>query len=425
MWWIESEAFPISDDSWNLLLDAVLNSFHGFRCGCTVPGSHDACHLDTFVEYKGDKRCMAGGWHDAANNTEFADSTHLSIYVLLRLYEQLIVDPQQAMRAQAFLEEAKWGLDWSLRMRFAPGVRLPKNFAAYWTDSKVGTIDDVVQTNAGNDLRENIYATVALATSARVLRAVDPPLAVKALKAAEEDYAEFLPSLTKPIRPITYGDAERGSWRDVAAYLTVVAIELYRATGKISYRADSLRFGGWLIALQEQSFVDGSPVTGYFYADPERTQIQREVYGGGDDSGFLALRALCEEFPDDPGLDALVCRPAHLFGILLSRRWPGLGAFLRHPYGRVAAERSRHRSAARQDWWRHGRPHLAHVPHPDQRGSHAKTASSDVRSRCSPHSRYAASRLSDLVQPRATRQYNRPAESSGGPGLRGRGARKI
>ena len=295
------EAFPITEESWNLLLDATLNSFHGFRCGCAVLDSHDACHLDTFVEYEGDRRCMAGGWHDAANNTQFADSTHMSIYALMRLYEQLASDQQQARRARTVLDEARWGLDWSLRMRFAPGIRLAKNYTSYWTDSKVGTIDDVLQTDAGNDLRENIYAVVALAASARVLRAADPRMAAEALKAAEEDYAVLLPSVTAPIQPITYGDAGRGSWRDLAAFLTVSAVELYRATRKETYRADALRFGGWLASLQEKTFVDGSPVTGYFYADAARTQIQREVWGGNDDSGFLALRALCEAFPDEPG----------------------------------------------------------------------------------------------------------------------------
>ena len=41
-------------------------------------------------------------------------------------------------------------------------------------------------------------------------------------------------------------------------------------------------------------------MTGFFYADAERTQIQREVWGGSDDSGWLALQTLCEEFPEEP-----------------------------------------------------------------------------------------------------------------------------
>ena len=295
-----SEAFPIGDDVWNLLIDATLNSFNGFRCGCAVPGVHDACHLDTFVEYKGERRSMAGGWHDAANLTQFSDSTQLSVFTLLRLYEQLAADSAQNERAARALDEARWGIDWSLRMRFAPGVRLAKNFTSYWTDSKVGTDDDVLQQDAGHDLRENIFALVALATSARVLKKLDPALAARALNAAEEDYADILPDVKMPLTKLTFGDAGRGTWRDLVAYLTLSAVELFRATGKAGYRADALRFGGWLADLQEQSFADGSPVTGYFYADAARTQIQRELYGSCDDSGLLALQALCDAFPDEP-----------------------------------------------------------------------------------------------------------------------------
>ncbi len=296
----QSEAFPIGDEFMNLLVDATLNTFFAFRCGCAASGAHDACHLDTFVQYKGQRRTMAGGWHDAANNTQFSDSTHLSVFTLLRLHEALAADPKQNARSNRALEEASWGLDWCLRMRFAPGVRMPKNFAAYWTDSKVGNADDVLQINVGRNLRENIFALVALASAARVLGKTSPTLARQALRAAEEDYASIRPEIAAPWIPTDFGDAGRGTWRDLSAYLTLCAVDLFRATGKSAYRDDALRFGSWIAALQEQRFLDGSPVTGYFYADRERTQIQRELYGSCDDSGLLALQALCDAFPDDP-----------------------------------------------------------------------------------------------------------------------------
>lgn len=232
-----SEQLPIAEDAWSLLIDSTLNTLNGFRCGCAVSGPHDACHLDSFIEYKEDRRTMAGGWHDAANNTQFGDSTHMTIYTLLQLYEGLKGDLEQRARAERVLSEAKWGLDWSLRMRFAPGVRLSKNFSSYWTDSKVGTNDDVVQYDAGHDLRENIYALVALSTSARVLKETDPSLVRCALKAAEEDYADIRPSMEHPVKPVTYGDQIRGTWRDLVAYLAVSAVELYRSTGVSNVKA--------------------------------------------------------------------------------------------------------------------------------------------------------------------------------------------
>jgi hypothetical protein len=41
----ESEVFEIADRLWMRVVDTTLNSFNGFRCGCPVPGLHDACHL--------------------------------------------------------------------------------------------------------------------------------------------------------------------------------------------------------------------------------------------------------------------------------------------------------------------------------------------------------------------------------------------
>ncbi len=294
-----SEQFPVGNDIWERLVDTTVNTLNGFRCGCAVPGAHDACHLDTFVEYNGERRAMAGGWHDAANNTQQADSTHTTTFALLQLYARLSADPAQKDRAARVLNEAKWGLDWSLRMRFAPGMRIGRIHVAYWTDSKIGTVDDVVQHEVVNDLRENIFALLAISTGARVLREAEPAFAQRLLKVAEEDYDDIRPKVMQPVKPVSFGDVGRGSWRDLTAYLAVSAVEMFRVTGKSVYREDAIRYGRWLVSLQEQSFAGGSPVAGYFYADAERTKIQRETYGGCDDSGLLALHALCEEFPEE------------------------------------------------------------------------------------------------------------------------------
>jgi len=297
----ESEAFEIADQLWMNLIDTTLNSFNGFRCGCPVPGVHDTCHLDTFVEYNGERRVAGGGWHDAANLTQFGDLTHLSIFALLRLYEQLQQDPHQRDRASRTLEEVQWGLDWALRMRFGPGLRQNKTHQGYWTNGVVGDADDMVETNVERNLRENIFAVAPLASAARILRHIDPKRARAALSAAIEDYAEIAPSVVEPLRAVTLGDGGRGTWRDLVAYLTLAAVELHRLTGAESYAADAKRFGAWLVDLQETRFLGGSPVTGYFYAGADRNEIQREVFGSCDDAGLLAFQALCAAFPESKG----------------------------------------------------------------------------------------------------------------------------
>lgn len=118
------------------------------------------------------------------------------------------------------------------------------------------------------------------------------------MAAAVEDYADIKPFVTSPLRNVSLGDGGRGTWRDLVAYLTLAAVELHRLTNVESYAADAKQFGGWLADLQETRFIDGSPVTGYFYADADRREIQREVFGSCDDAGMLALQALCEAFQE-------------------------------------------------------------------------------------------------------------------------------
>jgi len=294
------EAFEIGEGVWHQLIDSTLNGFYGFRCGCAVPGVHEACHLDVFVDYQGERRVVGGGWHDAANLTQGPGRTHLSIYALLRLYEPLAAMPLEAQRATRVLDEARWGLDWSLRMRFGPGLRCLYGGYSYWTDSETGTDDDVVQENVGRDTFQNILATLATAAAARVLKSIDPVLSARALKAAQEDYAAVTSEIRQPSMDSSPIAINGGSWRDHVGYLTLAAVELHRATGQMRYRVDALKFGRWLLDLQEQQFVGGSPITGYFYEDAPRTRLVHEFHNGFEECGLLALQALCDRFPDDP-----------------------------------------------------------------------------------------------------------------------------
>jgi hypothetical protein len=294
------EAFEIGAGVWGTALDATLNAIFGLRCGCVVAGVHDACHLDVFVEYKGERRVVGGGWHDAANLTQAPVRTHLTSYALLRLYERLSALPEEERRAALALDEARWGLDWLLRMRFGPGLHCLYGNYSYWTDSKPGTDDDVVQTNVGRDLFQNVTGILAAATAARVLRAAQPELAARLLSAAREDHAAIIGDFAASPAEAPALNINQPSWRDLVSYLTLGTVELFRATGQANYRADALRLGRHVFNLQERRFVEDSPVTGYFYEDGARSRIVHEYHNSHEESGLLALQALCDAFPQDP-----------------------------------------------------------------------------------------------------------------------------
>ena len=297
-----SEAFAIGTAAWRPLVEGTLNAFYGFRCGFAVEHVHDACHLDVYAEYRGERRSVGGGWHDAANLTQGPYRTHLSIYALIELHDALMRQGHTALAERA-LEEARWGLEWSIRCRFGPGLRVLYGEYSYWTDSKSGTIDDVVQEDeraaVGRDGFQNTLAALAADRAARLLKARDPKLAAILTRAAQEDFADVLANFAVP-KDAPPLEINVPSWRDQIAYLTLSATELLRTTGDARYADHAARFARLLEQTQERGFVDGIAVTGYFYEDAGRTRIAHEYHNSFEDSGLLAFAALCETLPDHP-----------------------------------------------------------------------------------------------------------------------------
>ncbi len=297
-----SDAFTIADDAWETVIEATLNAFYGLRCGFPVPGVQDACHRDVFALHDGEKRSVEGGWHDAANLTQSPYRTHLSIYALFELHDALKARGRTAIAERA-LEEALWGLDWSLRTRFAPGLRALYNHVSYWTDNKVGTADDVIQddqrSSVGRDDFQNVLSVLAGARASRALHRRDPKLAASVLKAAREDFA-LVAAAIQPPKEAPPLEINQPSWRDFVGYATLAAVEMHLATGESHFADEASRLAKWLVATQERSFVDGIGIAGYFYEDAGRTRIVHEYHNSFEDCGLLAFAAMCEAMPDHP-----------------------------------------------------------------------------------------------------------------------------
>ena len=296
---VETADFPISDDCHLPLAAATLNAYYGLRCGWAVPGVHDVCHRDVFSEHEGDRRHVAGGWHDAANLTQGPGRTHLSIYALCDLADSLAVRGATDLAERA-LEEVCWGIDWTLRTRWGAGLRCLYNDVSYYTDGDVGTDDDVLQEGRGgvgyNEF-QNILGVLAMARAARTVAEHDPETAQRLTLAALEDFAVTSAVIAPPSDDEPVGINE-SSWRDRIGYFCLAAVELFRLTHDARYRDRAVELGRWVVALQERTFVDGIPVTGYFYEDAARTRIVHEYHDGFEDSGLLALAALCDAFAD-------------------------------------------------------------------------------------------------------------------------------
>ena len=280
--------FAISDDLWYGVIEKAMNFYYGERCGFDVPGVHHACHMDWQGTHDGQTKIINGGWHDAGDLSQGAFRTSGATYAMLQIYDQL---QQRGLRPDLrdrVLEEARWGLDWLLKTRFGNGYRISWAHMRIYTDNKVGTDDDVIVPARNVPFESFLFSAVG-AYAARVLKTVDPPRAAESLKAAEEDFRATL---------------KQRDWstatREEASFGALSSVELYRATGDRAYAQQAEHFARLLIQCQEQSFVDGIPLTGYFYADTARRRTVHDNHTSFEEGPSMAFRALCEAFPNHP-----------------------------------------------------------------------------------------------------------------------------
>ncbi len=281
--------FAISDDVWLGVIEKTLNFYYGQRCGFDVPGIHHVCHKDWRGTHDGRTKIINGGWHDAGDLSQGSFRTSGATYAMLQVYDQLRGNGTGPDLQNRVLEEARWGLDWLLKTRFGDGYRITWARMRFYTDNEVGTADDLI-VPAQNVAYENLLFAAAAACAARLLATVDPRRSASSLTAAEEDYAATL--------------GQRPDWseatRDEAAFGALASTELHRATGKQGYADQAAHFGGLLVQCQEQRFVDGIPITGYFYTNTKRDRLVHDRHSSFEESPLMALRALCDAFPSHP-----------------------------------------------------------------------------------------------------------------------------
>ncbi|HKO78887.1 MAG TPA: glycoside hydrolase family 9 protein, partial [Chitinophagaceae bacterium] len=158
---VKSPEFEIGDDVYKGAADFCLRYMRQQRTGFN-PFLKDSCHTrDGYVLY-GEKAGIkdstyidvVGGWHDATDYLQYATTSANATYHLLMAYRdfpKVFTDEKQANGLDGkngmadVLDEAKWGLDWLLKMhpkddwmfnqiaddRDHIGMRLPKEDTQY------------------------------------------------------------------------------------------------------------------------------------------------------------------------------------------------------------------------------------------------------------------------------------------------------
>jgi hypothetical protein len=194
------------------------------------------------------------------------------------------------------IEEAKWGLDWVLRVRFDGGYRI--GFASHnlWTNNVVGDADDRTRETQNNP-NVNYIAAASEAIAYRVLKEKEPELARRALATAEDDWRYAIAGHEGPDTWAT--PAYAATPIELAGIGILASVELYRATGKKEYADKAFELAPTIVNSQQKSYVGSAfPLAGFFYTNPVKDTLFHQFHRANDQAPIVALIKLIETFPN-------------------------------------------------------------------------------------------------------------------------------
>ncbi|WP_310571826.1 glycoside hydrolase family 9 protein [Gemmatimonas sp.] len=295
---ITSKPFAIGNDVWKSSIWKTLNFFYGNRCGDDIPGVHGIDHLDWFATHDSTRLTMSGGWHDAGDLSQGLINTGEATYAMFALADKLAARGDDPALTARLVEEAKWGLDWVLRVRFPGGYRIGFGSHNYWSNNIAGDADDRLVA-AKNNPNVNYIASAAAAIGYRVLKDREPALAARALRVAREDWEFAIVGIEGP--STWHTPAFAASRMELAGVGITASLELFAATGEARYRDKAVELARVVMASQQVARVGSVfPLSGFFYTGPDRDTIFHQFHKASDQAPIVALSQLVRALPDHP-----------------------------------------------------------------------------------------------------------------------------
>jgi hypothetical protein len=249
---------------------------------------HLECHRD-WQGFRGDeKKIINGGWHDAGDLSQGYWRSAMAVFAMLNNLDALETKGDAPELSGRLRTEIAWGLDWLLKVRFGDGYHMSWALGRIYTDNKVGTIDDMVA-QAQNVPWENFLAAAVLGRCAEAFKNSDPELAERARKAAIEDWEAAVASR----ETWDQADYREASWGVTSSVI------LNKMTREEKYKKQALLIGDLLIKCQEQRFIEGIPITGYFYTSSERQRVIHNYHAAFEEAPLIALSHLCMAYTEE------------------------------------------------------------------------------------------------------------------------------
>lgn len=284
-----TKPFAIGDEAWLATAWRTLNFFFAERCGYDQPGIHQACHQDVVCVHPDGRRIpVNGGWHDAADLTQGVGNTARGGMAMLELAKS--VQHKNKELYQRLLEEARWGLNWTLKTRFGDGYRDGGLIIGIWTDNVTGTKDDM-ETKASNNPMDNFIAASYCAMAVPFYYNDDPVFARWCRNSAIDDFKFANDLLDTTI--IKKNEVE------IYSQAMVSAMYLYRLTHEQSYLDWAEQYAQIVMDCQQKERrSDWSvPLHGFFYETREKKRILEYFHRSSEEMMVLGLSMLLTDAP--------------------------------------------------------------------------------------------------------------------------------
>ncbi|MGO9865289.1 MAG: glycoside hydrolase family 9 protein [Terriglobales bacterium] len=323
-----SWTFSIQSDVFERPYYLAMRAFYGQRCGTAVdlgsefPGyTHAACHLKGEFHSSSGKqgeRDNIGGWHDAGDYGRYMVNSGITTGTLLWTWEiygpklksiKLNI-PESGNGTPDILNEARWNLEWMLKMQDDDGgawhKQTSERFPGFIMPEDDHTVSEVIGT--GQAPYKSTCATADLAAvgaiAARVYQPFDAKFAARTLEAARKAWlwTEQNPNVLFKNPPGigtgVYGDDNCSDERLWAA------AELWRTTGEAAYNDYFVKhypdFRAALDTLTPEGWREVAPMGLWTYALAARTGKDVEVGADIRKRTAAAARAIVERTRKNP-----------------------------------------------------------------------------------------------------------------------------
>ena len=249
----DEREITVAKDAFKKVTGALIKGLYFQRCGCALEAkyagihAHGACHTAPATDWedRSIKKSVLGGWHDAGDYGKYVGPGAVTIAHMLYAYmlfkdgcsDELNI-PESGNGVPDILNEARWELEWILKMQKDDGSfyhKLTKErFAPF-----IMPEDDLLPEfliPASHCATEAAIAALALAS--RVYAEFDKAFADKMLEAALKGWTwvEQNPEFKPYMQPEGVNTGMYGDWNDKDERFWA-ACELFASTGDEKYRS--------------------------------------------------------------------------------------------------------------------------------------------------------------------------------------------